>query len=188
MTVRPLLLLIVTALALALANTSLLAAPYKWVDKDGKTHYSDKPPPPGVKAEKVELKPLTEVTSEPVPQSGDSADPSAPAEAASSGYDSFRITSPADQTTLRDPSAPLAIAVSLNPPLSGGDQIEFTLDGKVVESPITGLERGTHHIGARVLSVNGGERIAAPTVTVYLHQSTVAPVTPPKPKPKPKKP
>ena len=183
MTKRPILLFVVALLALALSATSALAAPYTWVDKDGKVHYSDQPPPAGVKAEQVELKPLTEITAEPVPQSSNPSDPAAPAEPAS-GYESFRITSPLDQTTLRDPSAPLAIAVSLSPPLSGGDQIEFTLDGKVVESPITGLERGTHHIGARVLSANGGLRIAASDVTVYLHQTTVPPVTPPKPKPK----
>ncbi len=187
MTTRPLFLLIVASLALA--NTSLLAAPYKWVDKDGKTHYSDKPPPAGVKAEQVELKPLTEITATPVPQSdGSGGTTEAPVAVDASGYTNFRITSPADQTTLRDPSAPLAIAVSLDPPLSGDDRIEFTLDGKVVESPIPGLERGAHQIGARVLSANGGERIAAPTVTVYLHQTTVTPVAPPKPKPKPKTP
>lgn len=183
MTTRPLLSLIVAALALALATTSAFAAPYKWVDKDGKTHYSDTPPPAGIKAEQVELKPLTEVTSMPIPQSEDSgAAPTAPVDA--SGYNSFRITSPADQATLRDPSAPLNISVALDPPLAPDDQIEYTLDGKVVASPITGLERGTHHIGARVLSANGGERIAASPVTVYMHQNSVAPVTPPKPKPK----
>jgi len=97
---------------------------------------------------------------------------------------SIRITSPADQTTLRDPSAAIVIGVALDPPLNGGDLLVYTLDGTVVTSPITGIERGTHHIGARVLSANGGERIVAAEVTVYVHQTTVDPVTPPKPKPK----
>ncbi len=185
MTPRLLKISTVALLAIALAAGGVFAAPYKWVDKDGNVHYSDKPPPGNVKAEQVELKPLTEVTSQPVPVSSDSSDPAAPAATADpDGYDSFRITSPADQTTLRDPSATITIGTSLSPGLREGDHIEFTLDGKVVASPIEGLERGTHHIGARVLSASGGLRIAASDVTVYLHQTSVPPVTPPKPKPK----
>jgi hypothetical protein len=172
-------------LALAL-SFGAFAAPYKWVDKEGNTHYTDKPPPAGIKSEQVDLKPLTEVSSPPPSASSDSTDP-APAPTATDDYESFRITSPADQATLRDPSAPIAISVSLVPALKGDDHIEFTLDGKVVASPIEGLERGTHHIGARVLSASGGLRITASDVTVYLHQTNVAPVTPIKPKPTPKK-
>lgn len=188
MTTRPLLSLIVAALALALATTSAFAAPYKWVDKDGKTHYSDTPPPAGIKAEKVELKPLTEVTSTPVPQSSDGdAAPTAPADAANTSYRSLAITSPADQVTLRDPSAGLSIGVALDPALVDGDTLEYTLDGQVVGQTITTLERGTHRIGARVIGSDGRERIAAPEVTVFVHQATVAPAST-KPKPKPKKP
>ena len=176
--------LLVVALFLA---TGAGAAPYKWVDKDGNVHYSDKPPP-GAKLEPVELKPLTEVESQPVPQSDSSSAPApapaADAAAASGNYNELRITSPVDQSTLRDPSASVAIGVTVDPPLSNGDVLEFTLDGKVVESPIESLDRGTHHIGARVLSANGGERIAARTITIYVHQTVVKEVTPPKPKPK----
>lgn len=177
------------ALGLALACAGgAAAAPYKWVDKDGNVHYSDKPPPSGVKAEQVELKPLTEVNSPPPAASSDAAAPAAPEEQAASGsYTAMRITSPADQATLRDPSAAINIGVALEPALMDGDRIEYTLDGKVVASPIAGLERGTHRIGARVLSENGGEKIAAAEVTVYLHQTSVAPVVPTKPKPAPKK-
>jgi len=169
-----------------LAATGAAAAPYKWVDKDGNVHYSDKPPPGG-KAEEVELKPLSEVTSQPVPQSDASGAPAAPADpaAAATGYDSMRITSPADQSTHRDPSAAISIGVALEPALRAGDRIEFTLDGKVVESPLTAIDRGTHHIGARVLSENGGERITASEITIYAHFSSVLDPDPNKAKPKP---
>ena len=130
-----------------------------------------------------------EVTSQPVPQSDASGAPAAAADpaAAVTGYDSMRITNPVDQSTLRDPSAAIAISVALEPALRAGDRIEYTLDGKVVESPIAAIERGTHHIGARVLSENGGERIAASEVTVYAHFSSVLDNDPNKLKPKPKK-
>jgi hypothetical protein len=175
-------------LALALAFGAG-AAPYKWVDKDGRVHYSDKPPP-GVKTEQVELKPLTEVTSQPVPQSDGSSASAAPADPAAeaTGYSSMRITSPADQSTHRDPSAAITIGVALEPALKDGDSIEYTLDGKVVQSPLTGLDRGSHQVGARVVSANGGQHIAASPVTIYVHRTTVPEVTPPKAQPKKKTP
>lgn len=178
------------ALLVSLLVLGAGAAPYKWVDKDGNVHYSDKPPPSGVKSEQVELKPLTEVTSQPVPQAAGSPPPEGTGRApdgTAGGYNSFRITSPADQSTLRDLTAPLNIGVALDPALQGDDRIEYTFDGKVVTPPIEGLERGTHHIGARVVSANGGLKIAASEVTIYVHQSTVQQVTPTKPKPPPKK-
>lgn len=173
-------------LALAVAGGAV-AAPYKWVDKDGNVHYSDKPPPSGVKSEQVELKPLTEVTAQPVPQAEGSPPPESTGRApdgSAGGYSNFRISSPADQSTIRDLSAPLNVSVAIDPPLSGDDRIEYTLDGKVVSVPIEGLERGTHHIGAKVLSAAGGLKIQASDVTIYVHQSTVQPAAPPKPKPK----
>lgn len=40
---------------LLLASASASAALIKWVDAEGKVHYSDQPPPPNVKAEKLRL-------------------------------------------------------------------------------------------------------------------------------------
>lgn len=176
------------AVSLALCATSAGAAPYKWVDKDGKVHYSDQPPPGGVKAEKVELKPLTEVTIEPAPPSTSSAPTSAPAAADQVSYRSLTITNPQDQATIREASAGVSISVKLEPPLVGDDKLELTLDGNVVTENIPFIERGEHRIGARVIGADGSERIAAPTVTIYVHQTSSLPATPPKPKPKGKKP
>lgn len=182
MTYRPS--LIAAIVALALCASSAVAAPYKWVDKDGKTHYSDQPPPAGVKSEKVELKPLTEVTIEPVPRSDSSAPTAAPAAGDRIGYRSLVITNPEDQATIREASAGLSISVKLEPPLSGDDRLELTLDGAAITENIPFIERGEHRIGARVVGGDGSERIAAKTVTIYVHQKSVPQVTPPQPKPK----
>lgn len=184
MNFRPLLISVVAIVALCATNA--LAAPYKWVDKDGKVHYSDQPPPAGVKAEQVELKPLTEVTIEPLPRSDSSTPTAAPAAGDQVSYRSLVITSPEDQATIREASAGLSISVKLEPPLAGDDRLELTLDGAVVTENIPFIERGEHRIGARVVGGDGGERIAAKTVTIYVHQTSVPPVTPPKPKPKKK--
>ena len=43
----------------------LFAAPYKWKDANGAVHYSDKPPPTGIKTQQVEIhkEPTPEVKS-----------------------------------------------------------------------------------------------------------------------------
>ena len=184
MTHRPTLFAVIAVLALCAGSVS--AAPYKWVDKDGKVHYSDQPPPAGVKAEQVELKPLTEVNIEPVPRSESSTPTAAPAAGDQISYRSLTITQPEDQATIREASAGLSISVKLEPPLAGDDRLELTLDGAVVTEDIPFIERGEHRIGARVVGGDGSERIAAKTVTIYVHQTSALPATPPKPKPKKK--
>lgn len=44
---------IVLLLLLALAPLLALAQMYKWVDENGRTQYSDRPPPAGVKSEQI---------------------------------------------------------------------------------------------------------------------------------------
>lgn len=46
-----------TALALCLAALPATAQMYKWVDAQGKAHYSDQPPPAAAKAQKYDTEP-----------------------------------------------------------------------------------------------------------------------------------
>ncbi len=57
--------LVIVGTALALASTAVLAQLYRWVDKDGKVHYTQQPPPPG--ARNVQKKALAGPASEPSP-------------------------------------------------------------------------------------------------------------------------
>lgn len=41
--------LVIVATTLTLASTGVLAQLYRWVDQDGKVHYTQQPPPPGAK-------------------------------------------------------------------------------------------------------------------------------------------
>jgi type IV secretory pathway VirB10-like protein len=52
------------AIAILLAAATVTAQVYKWVDKDGKTQYTDTPPPSDVKgtAKKIEAKPASGAT------------------------------------------------------------------------------------------------------------------------------
>ena len=169
-----------TCLLIALlAAAPAVAATYKWVDKDGKVHYSDKPQPG---AEKVELKPLTEIESQPSADSETDATPPPMVAANDGSYASLRITSPQDQTTLRGGETTITIDAAVEPGLAAGDQIEYLMDGKVVPQVVEGIERGSHAISARVLGANGQIKIIADPVTIYFHQSTVPPPARPKPK------
>lgn len=47
-----------TMLLLLLTSTTAFAALNKWVDEEGKVHYSDQPPPPNVKAETLRTGPV----------------------------------------------------------------------------------------------------------------------------------
>ena len=62
----------VLTLALLLAALPASAALYKWVDQDGKVHYSDQPPPDGAKKSGVMNAPAPRAPSTPKP-SGDAA-------------------------------------------------------------------------------------------------------------------
>ena len=62
---------ILTAAAALLFATAVAAQAYRWVDKDGKVHYSDQPPPEGARQSGVVSAPAAG-TSPPAP-SGDAA-------------------------------------------------------------------------------------------------------------------
>jgi len=178
-------LLTITALALTLAAVPAAAATYKWVDKDGKVHYSDQPQPG---AKKVELKPLTEIPSaEPRPAPEPPAEPAAAAAGtapAAVAYTALRITYPEHEQTLRAAEG-LNFSVMVEPRLGPGDSVEYTLDGQPVPAKVDYVERGSHTVSARVVGSDGAERIAAEPVTFFVHQTIVRPTRKKEPPKKP---
>jgi hypothetical protein len=178
----PLLGLLIAAIACFALEAG--AATYKWVDKDGKVHYSDQPV---AGAEKVDLKPLSEIPSEPLPQSQPDQAPPEPLDSATQ-YSSMSIASPKEGETLRGSGISLNIVVDLQPGLGGDDRIEYLLDGKAVTATVPNIERGTHSVSARVVSPDGATKISAPAVGFTVFQNVVAPPPPPAtPKPATKK-
>jgi len=177
--------------ALALAAVAAAGETYKWVDKDGKVHYSDKPmagTKPVAEAEKVELKPVNEVSSTATPPPemavNNNEQPAEPLDSATS-YTSMKITNPKAGDTIRGSGIGITIAVELNPGLGGDDKIEYLLDGKVVAQSIPYVERGLHAVSARVVDPNGQTKIEASAVTFQVFQNNQTVTTPPA---KPKKP
>ena len=171
-------------LAALVVCSSASAQMYKWVDKDGKVHYSDQAPP-GVNAEPVQLKPLTTMDA-PAPTSSDAADgtpppaPTKPIDNATS-YKSIVVTSPKKDETLRGGGA-VSFAADTDPALAFGDSIIFELDGAVVSDSVGSLDRGSHQIVASVIASNGAVKISSAPLTFFVQQATVQQQQPPAPK------
>lgn len=76
-----------TLLAVLLTASTAFAQVYRWVDEDGVTHLSSEKPPPGVKAERIEIpasskRPTTKSTASGASRSGSAAPPVSPAQMA----------------------------------------------------------------------------------------------------------
>jgi len=67
-------------LALCLIVLPVLAETYKWTDDNGKIHYSDQPPPPGVKKSETIKTPAPTVAPPPASGGKPAAGPKTPAE------------------------------------------------------------------------------------------------------------
>lgn len=179
MNMRSPIVVIVVSLALAMAGAASAGPTYKWVDKDGKVHYSDQPV---AGAEKIELKPVNEVPSVPVEQPPSREEPPPEPLDSATSYSAMTITSPKEGETLRGSGIGITISVDLQPSLGGEDKIEYLLDGKPVGQSIPYVERGTHTASARVVDPNGSTKISAAPVSFTVFQNVAA--QPPKPKPK----
>jgi hypothetical protein len=76
-----------TLLAVLLTSSAAFAQVYRWVDDDGVTHLSSEKPPPGVKAERIEIaasskRPATKSTTGSTAKSGSAAPAVSPAQVA----------------------------------------------------------------------------------------------------------
>lgn len=166
-------LLLVPALALA----GEAATTYKWVDKDGKVHYSDSPPPEG-QATEADLPPLITVPATPA----SSAPPAEPEPAAPRPYyQALRITAPANDQALWLNSGELGVSLVVAPVLRGNHAVVVFLDGKQAAGPtqqaqvtIPGVVRGTHVLTAVIVDAKGQILVRSPAVTVHVHKKSVA--------------
>ena len=138
-------------------------------DKDGKVTYTDRPPADRDSVE-VELPPIT-----PIPPQQRAEQPTADqAAAAFSGYSRVTLVSPANDSLVLYDQSQVMVQLDLTPALQPDHLVQFYVDGSPYGKPvtaisrsITGLERGTHSIAARVLSSQGA--VLAMTQPVKVH-------------------
>jgi hypothetical protein len=93
-------------------------------------------------------------------------------------YQSLRIVAPEQEATVHDNNGNVTVKVRVSPSLRAGDKIALLLDGAVVESghktrfALSGIDRGTHTLAARVAGAQGAVLIESETVTFHMWQAS----------------
>jgi hypothetical protein len=181
---RATLLLLVALAAPAVANQVV----WKWVDKEGVTHYSDRPV---AGATRVELNVSSRSEPSPPPSSSDSVQ-SRPA--AGPQYRTFEISQPRSDETLVNTGGRVTVSILLEPSLQPGHTLHLYLDGRRMEGfpenatsyVLNEVPRGTHS-AVGVISNRGARVQESASVTFHVRQeSTAQPPTGPSMRPPPK--
>jgi hypothetical protein len=177
--------ILVTLAISSVVAPTVAAAVYKTVDKQGNIIYTDTPPAAtaATAVNKVTLPPINPVSSptdpapaaalSPVPPESSDADPVT----AFTGYSFIALASPVDGTLMHFNESNLLAQLALTPGLEADHLVQFYVDGSAYGSAIpsltlsiSGLERGSHRISARVLSSRGAVLAIAAPVTVHVQR------------------
>ncbi|MCZ6458867.1 MAG: DUF4124 domain-containing protein [Gammaproteobacteria bacterium] len=197
--------LIIAALLLPSAATA--AQIYKHTDENGNVVFTDVPPRQGASAETVEVQ-VTAPNSFETPEAlrvdpnawiVDPAD--AEAEIAAFSYQYSRITSPADDASVRENAGNVTLTAEIVPSLRTGDQLHLVIDStlqQVTRSPhfnLTNVDRGTHVARVDVVDAAGKVLLSGQPSTFHLQRFAggdprrpVQPIAPPAPTPPPSRP
>ncbi len=145
---------------------------YKYTLSNGDIVYSDRPPPPQDQGEEVKLEPLQGFSLPPVQPLRDST--AEKDEPETVGYQEFKVTSPANDATIRDNGGNVSVSLSLTPGLRNGHSIELMMDGQSIGSgrstsvTLTEVDRGTHTVQAAVRDSEGKEIARSNSVIFHL--------------------
>ena len=156
--------------------TPVLAGVYKRVNPDGSVEFTDVPEEIGEKP--VEVAPSSSYTPPPQPKV---ATPAPAAKKDVTGYESVSITSPANDSTIRDNEGKISIRVSSEPGLQKGHRYLLKMDGKSVGKgrtntfPLKNVDRGSHNFTVQIIDKNEKMIIESGTVTVHLHRAFIKP-------------
>lgn len=172
-----------TLIGLLLLSMLAQATVYKWVDKDGKVHYSDEPHP---NAEVVELK---EKTLNQIALPPAKLDSSANDQVIENMAYQVNITSPEEEATVRDNNGDFEVIATVTPEIKGRYLMALKLDGQVIGQPqvggifkLTNIDRGEHTLVVDAMTQSGKVFASSSPRKIFLHQAAMTP--PPKKQPK----
>jgi hypothetical protein len=174
---KPLILIVGLVLIVGSAQAEKV---YKVIQPDGTVEYTDAPPA-DEPAKEIRVEPINTIEA-PAPSAGSSGQPT---DSAQAGYSEVRITSPANDVSIRDNAGNVNVDVSLEPALRSGDKIDLLLDGQSVGGgkktaiTLTDMERGTHSLQALVKDASGKVVARSNTVTFTLQRRSVILQPPP---------
>ncbi|ABI37340.1 conserved hypothetical protein [Shewanella sp. MR-4] len=173
---------VLTLISLLLLSLLAQATVYKWVDKDGKVHYSDEPHP---NAEVVELKEktLNQIALPPVKNDANDS------QVIQQIQYQVVITSPMEEETVRDNNGDFQVTATVTPEIKSQYLMALKLDGQMVGQPqvggifqLTNIDRGEHTIVVDTMTQNGKVFASSSPRKIFLHQAAMNPV--PKKQPK----
>ncbi len=151
------------------------ATVYKWVDKDGKIHYSDKPIE---NSETVEFKSNTQ----------NQIKFHMPTDNSSTTYDvqeslteyNLSISSPDEEETIRNNEGKITIMAMISPNLEAKHVLVLLMDGIIVGTPQTSpifslkdIDRGEHSFVINVVAQNGKQLASTSPRKIYLHRAII---------------
>lgn len=138
-----------------------LSGTYKWVDEEGRTHYSDEPRKGESGDKQADLPEISTVDpgrtpSNPAPQGTEGATDDVV-------YELVRVVRPAEGQVIWLDGEPIRLAAATNPPLKPGHRVRFLIDGKAVHDEparrpsleLDALPPGRHTLRVRVVSTDG---------------------------------
>ena len=166
----------ITILLVLFVASAAHADAYKWTDRDGVVHYSDRPEPG---SERVDLGQATR-SRPPTPgatgtSSGDKANNVV---AKPFSYTTLEVSAPAPEETLWNIAGILNVSLALSPGLQPNHEIRVYFDGvaQTVEGTNFQLQevyRGVHNIQAEVVDETGKPMIRSLPNRIYVQQHTV---------------
>jgi hypothetical protein len=115
------------------------------------------------------------------PQTSGTVGRSKPVAAEQLHYESFTLTSPVSEATIRNNLGTVEIETSLTPPLMTalGHGIQFYLDGvaygavtNTTTMTLGNVDRGSHQLSARVVDATGKVLISAAEVTIFVKRAS----------------
>jgi len=146
----------------------------KYTLPNGRVIYSDKPPPEATSSEEVTVEPLQSFTLPAAPPLEDSTAGKNAQDKDDGNYEEFKVTSPANDATIRDNGGNVRVSLSLSPSLRSGHSIEVMMDGQSIGSGnstsviLTEVDRGTHTVRASVKDDQGKEIARSNSIIFHL--------------------
>ncbi|WP_228768318.1 DUF4124 domain-containing protein [Shewanella sp. TC10] len=174
--------LIISLILSSMAISNSHATVYRWVDENGKVHYSDEPKE---NAEAVDLSANTQNNiSVSIPTETEvmkkSAEPIT--------Y-RVRIVNPTQEETIRNNQGNFTVVASAAPELPKGYLLALYIDDILYGQPqpsaifnVTEVNRGEHNLVVKILTQNGKVLASSSARKIFLHQASILNKTRPTPR------
>ncbi len=166
-------LILIVLLSMSYAHATV----YKWIDENGKVHFSDEP----VKnAEVVEFKKntqnnikLPEIIEPPIEDTPDANDIN------NTKYE-LNIVSPSEEETIRSNEGNITIIADISPQLFSPHKLVLYMDGEKQGASqssnlfkLKGIDRGEHTFTVKAVTKNGKQLASSKPRKVFLHRTSL---------------